>query len=78
MHLANKTGNENRKALIYKGNLSTLTGWDWGNGRVNKMKDVQDTAIGLDPSTSPKKTVQLHEHSNTAGGGEKSPRDTNN
>lgn len=61
MHLANKTGDENKKAFMYKGNLSMLTGWDWG-GWIFK------TLIGsVYVPPPPKKTVQLYEHSNTAG-----------
>lgn len=53
MHLANKTGDENKKAFMYKGNLSRLTGWDWG-GWIFK------TLIGSVYISPPKKRLSSY------------------
>lgn len=71
LHLANKTGDENRKALISKGNLSTLIRREW---REQIMTAVQDMMIG---SVCPLQNYPLYMNTlNTAW--ENSSQDTNN
>lgn len=74
MYLANKTGDENRKAFISKGNLSTLIRWDWGGYQNDGCSRHRDRIGSV--YIPHKNFPAIWTHSNTAG--EKSPQDANN
>lgn len=80
MYLANKTGDENRKAFIFKKETCPrlLDGGLVEGDDDDDDGDVQDNVIGLILI----KTVQLHEHTQVqqrrAKKKKKSPQDANN